>query len=187
MHVLDITNDFCVPSVIAISYRKSDGKSMVLGLGSHLDVEVAVNRALAEMNQMLILEEQKLVLDAEGKVTGDDEVLVDWIKNKSLESERYCDPDGTIDLTTYERPRITDLKDAVEHCVRVVSDKGHDMIVLDHSRTGVDFSAARVVVPGMRHFWARFREGRLTKTPVEMGWRGTPLAEEDLNPIPFFL
>jgi ribosomal protein S12 methylthiotransferase accessory factor len=113
--------------------------------------------------------------------------MLDWIENKSLTTEPYCVPEGTVRLDAYVRPEITDLKQAVERCMRAVSDKGLDMIVLDHSRPEIDFATARVVVPGMRHFWARFREGRLYQAPVEMGWLARPLAEDELNPIAFFL
>src|SRR5262249_39379836 len=54
--VLDLTTDLGIPVAIALSWRESDGKSIVLGLGAHLDAKIAVSRALAEMNQMLILE-----------------------------------------------------------------------------------------------------------------------------------
>jgi ribosomal protein S12 methylthiotransferase accessory factor len=45
----------------------------------------------------------------------------------------------------------------------------------------------KVVVPGLRHFWARFGAGRLYDVPVQLGWRKSPLAETELNPIPMFL
>jgi len=44
-----------------------------------------------------------------------------------------------------------------------------------------------VIVPGLRHFWARFAPGRLYDVPVQLGWLPQPLAEEELNPIPMFL
>jgi oxazoline/thiazoline synthase len=43
-----------------------------------------------------------------------------------------------------------------------------------------------VIVPGLRHFWARFATGRLYDVPVQMGWLCAPLTEEQLNPIPMF-
>jgi len=188
--VLDLTNDIGIPVAIALSWKEKDGKSIVLGLGSHLDAGIAVSRALAEMNQMLILEsETEKLKDKEPPKSAPVEEggLQDWIENKSLESEPYCVPEGVVDLGSYTRPKVTDLKDAVERCVRAVSDKGMDMIVLDHSRPEIDFAAARVVVPGMRHFWARFRPGRLFQAPVEMGWMKKPLTETEVNPIAFFL
>jgi ribosomal protein S12 methylthiotransferase accessory factor len=44
-----------------------------------------------------------------------------------------------------------------------------------------------VVVPGLRHFWARFAPGRLYDVPVKMGWLDKPLLESELNPIPIFI
>jgi hypothetical protein len=46
---------------------------------------------------------------------------------------------------------------------------------------------ARVVVPGLRHFWGRYAPGRLYDVPVELGWLERPRTESELNPIPFFL
>jgi ribosomal protein S12 methylthiotransferase accessory factor len=45
---------------------------------------------------------------------------------------------------------------------------------------------AKVVVPGLRHFWARYGTGRLYDVPVKMGWLERPLREDELNPIPVF-
>ena len=44
----------------------------------------------------------------------------------------------------------------------------------------------KVVVPGLRHFWARHGAGRLFDAPVQMGWLEQPLEENELNPIPIF-
>ena len=189
LQVLDLTNDLGVPVALALSHNLADGKSIMLGLGAHLDVEIAVSRALAEMNQMLALGDFSETFDKDtGKgLTGDSAVMYDWMMNRSLASEPYCVPAGITLKSRYERPAIGDLKDAVTHCMRAVSDRGFEMIVLDHRRPEIDFAAARVVVPGLRHFWARFRPGRLYQAPVDMGWRGHPLDEDALNPIPFFL
>jgi hypothetical protein len=43
-----------------------------------------------------------------------------------------------------------------------------------------------VVVPGLRHFWARFAPGRLYGVPVRLGWRERPAAEGELNPVAMF-
>jgi bacteriocin biosynthesis cyclodehydratase domain-containing protein len=189
LHVLDLTTDLGIPVAIALSWQLDTGKSIALGLGAHLDGAIAVNRALSELNQMLALETALHAQsdDKARKATGDEAAMIDWIRNKSLETEPYCVSSSSIGIDAYATPRVEDLKQAVELGMRAVSDRGYDMIVLDHSRLGIDFAAARVVVPGLRHFWARFREGRLYTAPVEMGWLPRPLIEEQLNPIPFFM
>jgi len=45
----------------------------------------------------------------------------------------------------------------------------------------------KVIVPGLRHFWARFAPGRLYEVPVALGWVPAQLTEEQLNPVPMFL
>ena len=60
------------------------------------------------------------------------------------------------------------------------------MIVVQHTRPGIGFPVARVVVPGLRHFWQRLAPGRLYDVPVTLGWLQRPLTEPELNPIPFF-
>jgi ribosomal protein S12 methylthiotransferase accessory factor len=51
----------------------------------------------------------------------------------------------------------------------------------------IGFPVARVIVPGMRHFWARLAPGRLYDVPVKMGWLPRPLREAELNPEAYFL
>jgi len=44
---------------------------------------------------------------------------------------------------------------------------------------------AKVVVPGLRYWGARFGPGRLYDVPVRLGWVEGPLSEDNLNPTPF--
>lgn len=187
LSVLDLTNDLGLPVAVAVAYRKSDGRSIMFGLGAHFDAEIAISRALAELNQLLALD-FGLVGDAElASVPPDSTDIGSWLKNHSIDSDPYCVPNGTVSHRQYVRPAINDLRQAVNCCVRAVSDRGFDMIALNLSRPEIDFATARVVVPGLRHFWARLREGRLYQAPVDMGWLQQPLQETDLNPVPFFL
>ena len=185
--VLDLTTDLGLPVTMAVSHSLADGGSIVFGLGAHFDPAIAVSRALAELNQLASLEDIKAIKEAPNAAGDPVDTMVEWLRGHTLETDPYCVPDGVVSAGRYAAPPIGDLKQAVERCVRAVSDRGYDMIVLDHSRAEVDFAAARVVVPGLRHFWARLREGRLYRAPVDMGWLGAPHAEADLNPVPFFL
>jgi len=184
VEVLDLTNDTGIPVAIALSHRLSDGGAITMGLGAHLDARIAVSRAVSELNQMAALEVDLDKADATG---GDDATMLRWLREATLETEGYCVPDGQRDINFYAPPRIADLRDAIDLCVRRMDDLGFETIVLDHSRPEIDFSTARVVVPGLRHFWARFREGRLYQAPVSMGWLPAARDEGDLNPTPFFL
>jgi len=59
-----------------------------------------------------------------------------------------------------------------------------EFLVLDQTRPDIGMPVVRVIVPGMRHFWARFAPGRLYDVPVSLGHRTHPLLEADLNPTP---
>jgi ribosomal protein S12 methylthiotransferase accessory factor YcaO len=59
-------------------------------------------------------------------------------------------------------------------------------LVLDQTRPDLGLPVVKVIVPGLRHFWARYAPGRLFDVPVRLGWQSRPLAEEQLNcPFPF--
>ena len=60
------------------------------------------------------------------------------------------------------------------------------MLVLDQTQPLIEIPAVKVVVPGLRHFWARHAAGRLFDVPVQMGWLAQPLQENELNPMPIF-
>jgi ribosomal protein S12 methylthiotransferase accessory factor len=45
----------------------------------------------------------------------------------------------------------------------------------------------KVIVPGMRSFWARYAPGRLFDVPVRLGRLARPTPYDELNPIPLFL
>jgi ribosomal protein S12 methylthiotransferase accessory factor len=56
------------------------------------------------------------------------------------------------------------------------------VFVLDQTRADLGVAVARVIVPGLCHFWPRYGHARLFHVPVAMGWRSEPVAEHDLNP-----
>jgi ribosomal protein S12 methylthiotransferase accessory factor len=62
-----------------------------------------------------------------------------------------------------------------------------ETLVLNQTRPDLGMQAVRVVVPGLRHFWAQFAPGRLYTVPVKLGWLQTAIAEEHLNPVAMFL
>lgn len=183
---LDITSDLGIPTVMAVSWRRSDGGRIHLGLGCHLEPRLAVSRALAELNQGAAGE---LAGAAEAATAGFDETHARWLATATVDNQPYLRPaDGSQRTEQDFTDRSTrDVRDDLLASIDTLRGKGLEMIVLDHTRPDIGFPVARVVVPGLRHFWARFAPGRLYDVPVEMGWRDRPLAEGDLNPIPFVL
>ena len=68
--------------------------------------------------------------------------------------------------------------------MQCIEAKGLEVLILDQTRAdvGLDISA-RVIVPGLRHFWPRFGPGRVYDVPVALGILSIPpRREDDLNP-----
>ncbi|MFE5584649.1 YcaO-like family protein, partial [Kitasatospora sp. NPDC056531] len=80
-----------------------------------------------------------------------------------------------------------DLGEEVAACVETVRAHGLDLLVLDQTRPDIGLPVVKVVVPGLRQFWARFAPGRLFDVPVALGRLARPSRYEELNPIPLFV
>ncbi len=186
---LDLTSDLGVPAIAAVSRRTDGGAEQILfGLGAHLDARVALLRAVTELNQML-----RPVLDvpaddpAAARLT--DEMTLDWLRSATLAREPYLRPLEGQSRRAADFPAIRhdDLRDDVLFCQSLVERQGLEFLVLDQTRPEIGLPVVKVIVPGLRHFWARFAPGRLYDVPVKLGWRSKPTSEEELNPIPMFL
>jgi ribosomal protein S12 methylthiotransferase accessory factor YcaO len=111
------------------------------------------------------------------------------LRAATIENQPYVAPleDQAVDSGDVEDQSSDDISADVRLCVERLCDLGHETLVLDHTRPDIGFPTARVIVPGLRHFWARLAPGRLYDVPVALGWREQAHREEDLNPIPFRL
>ncbi|MER7765571.1 TOMM precursor leader peptide-binding protein [Kitasatospora sp. NPDC096140] len=189
VHVLDLTSDFGIPVMAALSRRTDKPvEDVVFGFGAHFDPRLALRRALTEMGQLL---------PAVGAVTAegtgyriDDPDALDWWRTATLAGKRYLTPDPAV---APRRPGdwayapTGDLLDDVTAITGLVRDRGLELLVLDQTREDLGIPVVKVIVPGMRQFWARFAPGRLFDVPVALGRRSEPLRREQLNPVPLFV
>ena len=184
--VLDVTHDLGIPTFVAVS-RQTDQEteSILYGAGTHTDPHIAVLRAVCELNQFFNW--------AQGSERGgcghkvDDPLCLWWWKNAKLVDHPYLSPNPDVALrgmSDYPVPDTADVREDVEQCRALIEGKGMEFLVLDQTRPDIAMPVARVIVPGMRHFWERFAPGRLFDVPVEMGWCENPTEETDLNPVP---
>jgi ribosomal protein S12 methylthiotransferase accessory factor len=189
MHVVDLTSDLGIPVFVAWSRRTTAiREEIVLGFGAHLDARIALLRAVTEMNQMLSHLLQSPVEKAASDV--DDLETLQWLKTATVENQPYLTPaKGARFKTAADYPHTwsDDILQDVMFCKDVVEQRGLEMLVLDQTRPEIQLPVVKVVVPGLRHFWARFAPGRLYDVPVQLGWLDRALSEEELNPIPMFL
>ena len=184
--MLDVTADIGIPTFVALSRRPdAPTEDIIYGAGAHADPRIAALRALCELNQCLTWLPRPGARD--GRPMIDDPVALRWWKTARLADCPWLVPaDGEPPRQGSQYPAIesTDTRDDVEHCRALVEARGMEFLVLDQTRPDIGMPVARVIVPGMRHFWARLAPGRLYDVPVSMGRRERPLAEAELNPAP---
>jgi ribosomal protein S12 methylthiotransferase accessory factor len=176
--VLDITSDLGIPTFVAITHWMKNGQENIeFGSGAHFDARIAMLRALTELNQFLSI-------GLMGGGSGEKSSL-DGVTPLRLRDYPYLTPNED----SAARPCLASKRDHVDTgeqvaaCVRLVGREGLDFLVLDQTRPDIDAPVARVVVPGLRHFYRRFAPGRLYDVPVRLGWLNRPLHENELNPI----
>ena len=175
--VLDITHDLGVPSYVAMSHSQENGGDFVeFGSGSHFDARIALLRALTELNQFLSIglmgmrDQSSLSEDGTGP----------W----RLADHPYLLPNGEPPSQADFSSKFgaLDKREQVMACVNIAKREGLDFLVLDQTRPDIEVPVARVIVPGLRHFYRRFAPGRLYDVPVKLGWLDRPVRESDLNP-----
>jgi ribosomal protein S12 methylthiotransferase accessory factor len=182
---LDISSDLGIPAIAAMARRIDGGaEEILLGFGAHFDARIALRRALTELNQSL---------HAVKTITGEDarqyrwenKTARAWWKTATLANQPYLAPtDGSHRrLQDFPVSSSDDLRDDILRCQNLVEQRGMEMLVLDQTRPDIGLSVAKVIVPGLRHFWQRFAPGRLYDVSVQLGWMKEPLEEDDLNPI----
>jgi ribosomal protein S12 methylthiotransferase accessory factor len=184
LYALDLTSDLGLPVVVALTHDAAGGR-IICGLGAHLGVRVAASRAVAELNQMMILEAER----SQTPSADDDQALARWMREATIVNQPYLAPapGRPSTLADYRSIETDDVLDDLDQCLEAVKRCGLEMLVLDTTRDDIGFPTVRVAVPGMRHFWARLAPGRLYEVPVALGWLAAPLDESELNPVPFFL
>ena len=188
--LLDATHDFRIPVFISVARRTDkEAEDIIFAAGAHTDPRIAAFRAVCELNQYLSAV-RDVTPDGAGYLFDDPENLW-WWKNAKIADHPYLKPNPSVPprgLADWPAPpRFDDLRDDVEWCRALVESKGLEFLVLDQTRPDIGMPVAKTIVPGMRHFWARFAPGRLYDVPVAEGWLAAATAEKDLNPIAVFI
>ncbi len=187
--VLDLTADLGIPVFASIT-RRTDGppEQIVPGFGAHLDPKIALLRAVTEMNQMLSSPLLGRPEKGARKEPMDPETA-HWLQTATTANQPYLLPAEGLPRAAVPSGQAwsEDVADDVRTCQVLVERAGMEMLVLDQTRPEVGLPVAKVIVPGLRHFWARLAPGRLYNVPVQLGWLAQPLAEHELNPVPMFL
>lgn len=181
---LDLTTDSSVPCFALLSARLDDSpEDIIVSFGCDLDPKLALDAALDELNQFL-----PWVSKDENDVTryrGVEPEAVDWFQNATVSSEPYLLPSETLPFTRLDQIyglRTDDCLKDIQVCKDIAENLGSRMYAMDVSRPEVDVAVARVIVPGLCHFWRRLGPRRLYEVPVAMGYLAKPHSENELNP-----
>jgi oxazoline/thiazoline synthase len=171
LYVLDITTTHIVPAFAAISQSDDPNQhDHIFGFGAHFDPRLALLRAVTELNQFL-----------PGIMARESNPYCP----KSLGNHSFLIP--AADLTPaqcsdFRYCPTKDFRDDVLVCANLVRQWGMEMLILDQTRHDVGLPVVKVIVPGMRSWWARFAPGRLYSIPVQLKWLESSLRESQLNP-----
>src|SRR5437588_550551 len=176
--VLDVTSDLGVPAYVAIMHWIKDGQEHIeFGSGAHFDRRIALLRSLTELSQFLSI-------GLMGGGSGDKSSL-DGLTPLRLENYPFLIP-ASHPIVVPElgiNVPLDNARDQVNACVEIARRAGYDFLVLDQTRPDVEVPVARVIVPGLRHFYRRFGPGRLYDVPVKLGLLDRPLPESELTPF----
>lgn len=184
---LDLTADLGVPVIAAISRQVGRPREEVIfGFGAHLDPAVALRRALTELNQLC---STAMVTTSPDRTHAINVDAQRWWDTATIETQEYLTPDPALPAIRpddYAYRPCDDIRGDVETLHARLRSAGMDLLVLNQTRPDIGLPVAKVIVPGMRHFWARFAPGRLYDVPVKLGWRDRPIEFDNLNPLPMF-
>jgi ribosomal protein S12 methylthiotransferase accessory factor len=140
-----------------------------------------MTRAFSELNQFL----PAVRRDEHGEFELNEPEALAWWAAATLASEPHLNPDRSVPprtLADFPDRASADLGEDIRTAVALLEKAGLTAYALDQSRPDIELRVAKVLVPGMRHFWRRLREGRLYDVPVRMGRLAQPRREDELNP-----
>ncbi|WP_103071561.1 TOMM precursor leader peptide-binding protein [Aquimarina sediminis] len=187
LYVLDITTDLNIPVFVAVSHNlEEDGKDKILyAFGAHIDAHIALERAIIELNQLLpvVMSEKETYLTT-------DQIFVSWLDTATLQNNDYLVPmAGELKNMQTDYSQLCDptVYDSVQFCIHTTKKHGLETLVVDLTQPDIGLPVAKVIVPGLRHFWRRTAAGRLYDVPVKMGKLEKPYAESQLNPLSIFI
>jgi ribosomal protein S12 methylthiotransferase accessory factor len=149
---------------------------------------VALRRCVSELNQLM-----PAVVDTsdDGRYLHGDPDAVRWWRDATLANQRrYLAPDPTVPAATpadYRYRPTADIVADIDAIHATLLATGLELLVLDQTQPDVGLPVVKVIVPGLRGFWARFAPGRLFDVPVRLGRLPVPTAYRELNRFPIFL
>jgi ribosomal protein S12 methylthiotransferase accessory factor len=170
--LLDLSNNLNVIVVAAISCD-GNGRDLSFGFSAGWTREEACLGALGELVQF---EVTKRLSRRESPSAKD---WLAWCRQARIEDHPFLRP-----AVTGAPEPLVEVTPDMPGLVGRLRQKGIEPVAVNLNREDAPLAVVRVLAPGLRPIWPRFAPGRLYDVPVELGWRGHRLREEELNPVP---
>lgn len=168
---LDLTTEFGIPAAAALSWQRGTGDCITIGFGAAFDPHEALQRAVTEMNQFL----PEALECGPGRVLG-----ANSLRDAYLHS---CATAPRLPASAWPATP----GDQIARWAALASSQGLDVVVVNQTRPDVRVPVVKVIIPGLCHFWPRFRPARLYQAPLALGWTRQALEEASLNPARILL
>lgn len=168
--VLDLTHDIGIPVMAAVGRnRKTQGISF--GFGCHLQKDLAAQRALTELCQLIPIRDQN------GAPFDFD----------AVEEGPYLFPSNESSVESTRIQASGDIKIDILAVVDRLKTLGLETLVLDYSRDPLPIKTVKVFVPGLCHIWPQFANERLYNAPVQLSWLDKANSEVTINPQALYI
>jgi len=168
--VLDLTQDIGVPVMAAIARHKTTG-GLSFGFGCHLQSELAAQRALTELCQLIPIREQK-------------GAVFDF---NAVREEAFLLPSQQARAALTAIGSSGDLKEDIDNIVQRLKTLGFETLAVNYSRAPLPVKAVKVFVPGLCHIWPQLANERLYQAPVALGWLDKANTELSINRQPLYI
>ena len=147
--LVDLTADIKITTVAAVSDDTilKDPALLTLGVGTHLDPQIAVIRALTEVAQ-------SRATQIHG--TREDTVRAVFMRKagykrmKRINSHWFGESETSIELNEFKNASGKSFKEDIENSKKLLSDCGfEDILYVDFTRPEIEIPVVRVLIPGM--------------------------------------
>ncbi|MGB7969109.1 MAG: YcaO-related McrA-glycine thioamidation protein [Methanobacterium sp.] len=147
--LVDLTADIKITTVAAVSDDTilKDPALLTLGVGTHLDPQIAVIRALTEVAQ-------SRATQIHG--TREDTVRAVFMRKagykrmKRINSHWFGESETSIELNEFKNASGKSFKEDIENSKKLLSDCGfEDILYVDLTRPEIEIPVVRVLIPGM--------------------------------------
>ncbi len=149
IHLKDLTSDIGVPTIGASAddVRTKDPEMLTIGVGTHLNPEIAAIRAITEVAQSRTTHRHGMKTNAQlQKVTQD----MGYEKIKKLNHMWFGEGHNKMFLEDMEDMSTDYVLDDIEVVLQKLMDAGFDQVIaVDLTRPEIGVPAVRMIVPGL--------------------------------------